>query len=154
MNTAEALYDLCSYRSSRDGELKVLLKLDKTAPIEERPLRDLTKAPYFCPNHYRFAFLHTDIDEGDKAELFDPGYYEGRNLPRPNAVVGTSRGAHVLYALQWPVALHGKGRRYFQAVRDSVNVAVNGDFSCSPRSAIRNPFFGEAEVAFFRRLAA
>jgi hypothetical protein len=97
--------------------------------------------------------LCADVDEGDKAALFDPGYYEGLNLPRPNAVVGTTRGAHVLYALQWPVALRGKGRRYFRAVRDSIIVAVNADFSCSERSAVRNPYFEKADVAFFRELA-
>ena len=128
----------------RRGQRLIQVKEGKAAPVMEVSATEIASFPYVVVNKWHYPFVLVDVDEpryDDKAEAFDPGFFDGLGLPLPNTVTVSGRGYHVLWALEYPLARHGKGMPYYRYIRTVYNAAMNGDFSCAATAATRNPFY-------------
>ncbi|MDR1684920.1 MAG: replication initiation protein [Desulfovibrio sp.] len=146
------LPNIFSWCPSSGGEALVRVKSSKSSAPVDVPSTQIAEWKYIYPNPYRYSFVFVDVDDfakDDKVCALDIQYYNQRGVLMPTIITLTDRGAHILYALKFPVKRHGRGFNFYRRVRDSLITALNGDFACAATAACRNPFYTGAQSRIF-----
>jgi len=164
----EAFLNLFAFRDAftwegydKDRKQKVRLaevRESKTARPVVIPLTaELFNYPFVTINRHRYNAVNIDVDDVLPGEQYflpglDRSTYQGAGLPLPNLAVQTS-GARVqaFWLLDRPLPRNASPSswQYYTDVRARMNAALNGDFACNPRGAVRNPFYLGHKVVKF-----
>jgi hypothetical protein len=135
------------------------VKPSKTAPPRIVPIGELVNYPFAVYNKARIAGIVIDVDDVETDESgfmpgFDEGTYEWAGAPMPACVVSTTGPRfQAFYLLADPLPLRRnaspKSFAYFNDIRDSLTLSLNGDFAVPYRGTVRNPSFVDAKIRVF-----